>query len=626
MKIRIYPEHPNLPIGPAVGRVGSAMPIEIVGVPSRATTVGVAAFNADGTAYNVSATKQGGEWVCTDPAPHFAAYGAISRGLQVSVTFKDATDTLQTVLFVGDVRIEASAASDPAGRGVSSVPITDEVPDGSSMKGLRNTVNRLARIVSGTVTALALAFCAFGATPLEDIPGSNTVYTAAETDMAISNALSSLPPSGVTTNDVCAIVTNETVAEYSEWIVDPQPPVFYYYDISFEAAPDAGDYPYEETPGTWNISLCDVYTSELIEGWQVSGRRNDTNLVFNSEDYVAHRTPIRYRNSLGLARLSDLPGLTNGLATAASVSAANSRAANAQSAAQAASNLAANVSGVVTTWETYWDGDEVRVTVTNYDSAVHLPSLYLEQKLKNTNAYRVVWSESTRWKTNELQMAEIRSAIEEKADRAWGFYDSHTGEYAPDGYTWLSSPKIAIAGGLAYQRTLTTSGAIWVLASNGMVAQTGGDTENGFFRIKDDEGNTTFEIVRGNKRTVGATAAGIKVTSPRNSPTTTVEIPYNVVSEEHPTIYSTTDLSSGEWTELAATWLGQSGAWTAQVSSASATLFIKGEYETGGETYIRNAAPISIEGGLYATNTASGGFVKIRPKYNGSTVTWELVQ
>lgn len=221
-------------------------------------------------------------------------------------------------------------------------------------------------------------------------------------------------------------------------------------------------------------------------------------------------------------------------------------------------------------------------------------------------------------------MAELRSAVDEKADRAWGFYDSHTGEYAPDGYTWLSSPKIAIAGGLAYQRTLTTDGAVWVLVSNGMVAETGGEVTNGFFRIKDDEGNTTFEIVRGNKRTVGATAAGIRVT--RSGGSNVVTVPYNVVSEEHPTIYGTTNLSSGEWTELAATWLGQSGAWTAQVSSASATFFIKGEYETGGETYIRNAAPISVEGGLYATNTASGGFVKIRPKYNGSTITWERVQ
>ncbi len=606
MKIRIYPEHPNLPIGPAVGRVGSAMPIEIVGVPSRATTVGVAAFNADGTAYNVSATKQGGEWVCTVPAPHFAAYGAISRGLQVSVTFKDAADALQTVLFVGDVRIEASAASDPAGRGVPSVPMTDvvEVPDGSSMKDIRDKVNEIARIVSGTVTALALAFCAFGATPLEDIPGSNTVYTAAETDAAIRS-----------------IVKGLSAWEFSDGISRP--------NFRYIGTNAVGEYCWTDSE-IWTNAL-DTTSHPIGDEVYIMADTFDTLMepvsTFQGENFaIATR-----QNALGLARLSDLPGLTNGLVLTESDPTVHSWAKASRKPAYTSDEVGAyaagagtNLAGVVNLWETYWDGDEVRVTVTNYDSQVHLPSLYIEQKLENTNAYRVVWDERTRWKTNELQMAEIRSAIDEKADRAWGFYDSHTGEYAPDGYAWLSSPRIAIAGGLAYQRTLTTSGAIWVLASNGMVAQTGGDTENGFFRIKDDEGNTTFEIVRGNKRTVGATAAGIRVT--QSGVSNVVTVPYNVVSEEHPTVYSTTDLSSGEWTELAATWLGQSGAWTAQVSSASATLFIKGEYETGGETYIRNAAPISIDGGLYATNTVSGGYVKIRPKYNGSTITWELVQ
>ena len=328
----------------------------------------------------------------------------------------------------------------------------------------------------------------------------------------------------------------------------------------------------------------------------------------------------------GVAYAADLPGLTNGLVLTESDPTVHSWAKSATKPAYTSDEVGAyaagagtNLAGVVNLWETYWDGDEVRVTVTNYDSAVHLPSLYLEQKIENTNAYRVVWSESTRWASNALELAEIRSAIDEKADRAWGFYDSHTGEYAPDGYTWLSSPKIAIAGGLAYQRTLTTDGAVWVLVSNGMVAEPGGEVTNGFFRIKDDDGNTPFEIVRGHKRPVGATAAGIRVT--RSGSSNVVTVPYNVVSEEHPTVYGTTNLSSGEWTELAATWLGQSGAWTAQVSSASATFFIKGEYETGGETYIKNVAPISAESGIYCTDKIH----KVRPVYNGGNITWEVV-
>lgn len=375
------------------------------------------------------------------------------------------------------------------------------------------------------------------------------------------------------------------------------------------------------------------------DGWLVNEGEQISFTTLRTGDFYPDFVWLRSWSNIALQNDTTLPqylssrevALTNGLVLTESDPTVHSWAKSATKPAYTSDEVGAyaagagtNLAGVVNLWETYWDGDEVRVTVTNYDSSVHLPSLYLEQKIENTNAYRVVWSESTRWASNALEMAELRSAVDEKADRAWGFYDSHTGEYAPDGYTWLSSPKIAIAGGLAYQRTLTTDGAVWVLVSNGMVAETGGEVTNGFFRIKDDEGNTTFEIVRGNRRTVGATAAGIRVT--RSGSSNVVTVPYNVVSEEHPTVYGTTNLSSGEWTELAATWLGQSGAWTAQVSSASATFFIKGEYETGGETYIRNAAPISVEGGLYATNTASGGFVKIRPKYNGSTITWELAQ
>ena len=278
-----------------------------------------------------------------------------------------------------------------------------------------------------------------------------------------------------------------------------------------------------------------------------------------------------------------------------------------------------SLEATVNTWETYWDGDEVRVTVTNYDSSVNLPSLYLEQKIENTNAYRLVWSEKTRWESNAVEMAEMRSDIDSKADRAWGYYDSHTGNYAPDGYTWISSPRIAVAGGLAYQRTLTSNGAIWVLVSNGLVAETGGDT-NGFFRITDDTGATTFEITRGDKRTVGATAAGIKVSS--SGGTCTVSIPYNVASDSSPTLYGTASLSSPEWTTLSPQWLGQSGAWTAVVTTASSQYFFKGEYEIGGETYIRNVAPISAESGIYCTD----GVHKVRPVYNNGTITWEVVQ
>ena len=459
---------------------------------------------------------------------------------------------------------------------------------------------------------------------------TNAVQAAKEyTDTATNVLLRSIAL--VTTNDVCAIVTNET-ASFSTWTLSTNGTDFAT-GVIFDYIDEYNGWEMREIRfGDNQVCYFDesiVWSSKDATTFTTEGNIGEIGQA--TEDMwwgTITATRKRFdRNALGLARLVDLPGLTNGLVLTESDPTVHSWAKSATKPAYTSDEVGAyaagagtNLAGVVNLWETYWDGDEVRVTVTNYDSSVHLPSLYLEQKIENTNAYRVVWSESTRWASNALEMAELRSAVDEKADRAWGFYDSHTGEYAPDGYTWLSSPKIAIAGGLAYQRTLTTDGAVWVLVSNGMVAETGGEVTNGFFRIKDDEGNTTFEIVRGNRRTVGATAAGIRVT--RSGSSNVVTVPYNVVSEEHPTVYGTTNLSSGEWAELAATWLGQSGAWTAQVSSASATLFIKGEYETGGETYIKNVAPISAESGIYCTDKIH----KVRPVYNNGTITWELAQ
>lgn len=301
MKIRIYPDHPNLPIGPAMGRVGSAMPLAIVGVPSGATAVSIAITNADGTAYTVAATREGGEWLAVVPASHFAAYGAISRGMKVSVTFNDATETLQTVLFLGDVRIEQADAGDPSGTGTASVPVTEvaEVAAGSTMKDIRDKVNEIARIVSGTATALMLAFCAFGASPLEEIPGTNLVYTAAETDAAIVR----LAPPGITTNDVCNIVTN-TITGFTDWTFSPPTNVteeIARYDFGYEGG------------NQWLLAAYNE-NDEAVFAFFADGGPDATSLSFGSS-YTATRSYIPPRNALGLARLDDLPPLTNSLPT-----------------------------------------------------------------------------------------------------------------------------------------------------------------------------------------------------------------------------------------------------------------------------------------------------------------------
>ena len=303
-----------------------------------------------------------------------------------------------------------------------------------------------------------------------------------------------------------------------------------------------------------------------------------------------------------------------------------------------ASNLAASADARVTAVSSYLAGDDARVVVTNYDSTTSMPEMSFQQKLTDggSNWWKVVWNEMTHWNwltqtylpTNYYSKSEIDAALGEKADRAWGFYDSHSGNYAPDGYTWISSPKIAIAAGMAYQRHVVTGGSVWVLESNGLDTEIGGVASNGFFRISDDEGNALFEIVKGNKRTAGSTAGGI--TTEDVMGITHCHIPYNVESPEHPTIFATTALgtpyvseeSSGSIVNV--TWTGSSGAWMAEVwpKVASPSLFVKAQHEVGGETYIKNTAPMSAAGGILCTD----GIHKVRPVYNNGTVTWEVVQ
>ncbi|MDO5320619.1 MAG: hypothetical protein Q4G65_18495, partial [bacterium] len=56
------------------------------------------------------------------------------------------------------------------------------------------------------------------------------------------------------------------------------------------------------------------------------------------------------------------------------------------------------LSGTVSAWQTYWDGDDVRVTVTNYYGNLDHQSLYLEQKMPadadhSASWFKTIWDE-----------------------------------------------------------------------------------------------------------------------------------------------------------------------------------------------------------------------------------------
>lgn len=267
-------------------------------------------------------------------------------------------------------------------------------------------------------------------------------------------------------------------------------------------------------------------------------------------------------------------------------------------------------------WSRYWGGDDFVVTVTNYPTAKganrspsgKMPQLSMSWKTQDadgTNYQQIVWNEAwwQNWLTGEYlptnyyTKSQINSELAQKADRAWGFYDSHTGLYSPDEFTQVSSSNILIAAGMSYQQTVTTKGSVWVLTSHSsdVVLK---PTTNGFFRISDAEGNTVFEIIKGDKQTVGAKAGGVSVNGD------TLTILYAVESDAHPDLSVCTSLTDADWKAetdascpATVVWTGASGSWTATVTPKATRpqLFAKATYEQGGDTYIKNTAPVSTE-------------------------------
>ncbi len=141
-----------------------------------------------------------------------------------------------------------------------------------------------------------------------------------ETDPTVPEwAKSEIPPQTMTTNDVQNIVTNETVAGWS-WTysglpsgaVVATPPYF------TNGGSELGWWTFEFTSGGGEYQW---FASLLTEDYQ----ENATVLPFDcycdgvpaSREVIATRSYKPSRNAIGLARLADLPPLTNGIPDAA---------------------------------------------------------------------------------------------------------------------------------------------------------------------------------------------------------------------------------------------------------------------------------------------------------------------
>ena len=120
MKINLNIQMENmltLPVMPVGIYTGSALPLEIVGIPAMmaggvVSGVSVTVTNADGMPVTGAAAAVGGTWMILFAASNFANYGEVMAGIRIDATVerRDGTTAIVTV-GVADLNIKAASAS-----------------------------------------------------------------------------------------------------------------------------------------------------------------------------------------------------------------------------------------------------------------------------------------------------------------------------------------------------------------------------------------------------------------------------------------------------------------------------------------------------------------------------------
>ena len=408
------------------------------------------------------------------------------------------------------------------------------------------------------------------------------------------------------TNDVhLTPVYSQTPTYGDEWVCTPAT-----YDgvaIAIERVVDGGYYYY--VPNVDGYPIPETDPPQSILAWVPGEWPGDVNLVATRV-----RTDI-IGYTLG-SQTNKVIAATNGVLRTESDPTVPAWAKSAQKPKYTSSEVGAypNASGEqlssqVASIGAHLNAEDARFVSTNYNSETHLPEAYVEVKVTENgeSSWLTVWREMTRWNwflgiyTNDF--AALSAALATKGEREYAFYDGVTGEPAPDGFFWISQPRVAVAAGMSYQRHVDTGGAVWVLESNGMVADVNGTT-NGFFRVSDDEGNVQFEIVKGAARTVAAvpgTMAHESVMGVTHWFTT-----YAVTNAASaPVAMFCRDIGSPEWhaetdgdCPCNVAWTNpESGVYVCEwwAKGTEPRMFMKSEYGQGTESRIVQTAPVQMQ-------------------------------
>lgn len=282
-------------------------------------------------------------------------------------------------------------------------------------------------------------------------------------------------------------------------------------------------------------------------------------------------------------------------------------------------------------------GSNVVAEVTNYNSQVRSPTLRLLQ-LNESNEYFQVWAETNNLSrvalaaTNHadtVSAAAYNAATNYAAPRAWSGTTSGLGADAPEGWTWISTPQMAIAGGLEYEKNITSGGAIWILKSNGMAADFHSVSNNtAYLDISATDGSSLFRIEKTDSFLVGVDTTSVNVRGDA------LICGVNCVSATHPLVRVRQSLTQGDWSReedgipanlATVEWSGESGAWVCEITNTSGghSMFATMEMLQEGGAKLVNAASLDVSSsGILCTD----GVHKVRPVYSNGAITWEVFQ
>ena len=275
--------------------------------------------------------------------------------------------------------------------------------------------------------------------------------------------------------------------------------------------------------------------------------------------------------------------------------------------------------GQTTPLWSYLGAESFRVVVTNYDSAVHPPVASFEYRMTTNEAFRTVWNETNGLNraiataTNLAHQA-AKKLVDDPANRAWGKYDSETGEASPEGVIQATAPGGLIVGGGQRWSQISAESGWWILTSTDpTLCRTG---TNGVFSIIGSDGQEAIRIVKGDKVTVPAPADSISVTSG------VCTVTYAVEAEQHPIARFASELGGDAGTvwyneddagcPVTMTWSGTSGNYVLTFDTAGLSAgFVQAAYEQGQESYTSfggaglELTKIRIGGKVYTVGTAT---------------------